>query len=406
MKKISNTIKGIWEWIKTFLSDKFNAGLVSVLFLVGIYLLITQPGPVKEIGNGNVSVHYFYLPTCPHCHEQLPIINELQADYPNVTFVYHDVSRQEELLFFMEMANERGLNTQMLGTPTTIIGDKAYVGVYPKDVLEAQLRSCIEACNIEGGTTKTKPDVTNYELPFIGKTNLLNYSLPVLSVILGLIDGFNPCAMWVLVYLIAVVAQLNDKTRIWLIVGSFLFASGALYFLFMTAWLNAFLLLGYMRSVTILIGLFAVGGGVLGIKEFIETKGRVVCKVGDEESKKSTMRKINELASAPLTYATVLGIVMLAFIVNSVEFVCSSAIPAVFTQVLALSKISTLEHYLYISLYDFFYMLDDMIIFSMAAFAVASGGIGEKYAGYCKVFGGSILFLLGLMLLFAPNMLA
>jgi len=406
MKRISDAAKKIHKSVKEFLSDRFNAGLTALLLVIGLYLMLTQPSSAKEAGNGNVSVHYFYLPTCPHCHEQLPIIEELRAEYPNVTFFYHDVSKQDELLFFMKMASERGLDTQRLGTPTTVIGDKAFVGVHPKEVLEAQLKSCIEACSLERGTQEIKPDVTNYELPFIGRTNLLNYSLPALAVILGLIDGFNPCAMWVLVYLIAVVAQLNDRARIWLIVGSFLFASGALYFLFMTAWLNAFLLLGYVRPVTILVGLVAVGGGVLGIKEYIETKGNVVCKVGDEESKKSTMKRINELASAPITYATLLGIVALAFIVNSVEFICSSAIPAVFTQVLALSRISTLEHYLYILLYDFFYMLDDMIVFSMAAFAITSGGVGERYAGYCKIFGGALLLLLGMMLLFAPHLLA
>jgi hypothetical protein len=172
----------------------------------------------------------------------------------------------------------------------------------------------------------------------------------------------------------------------------------------MAAWLNAFLLLSYFRPITIIVGLIALGGGILSVKEYIETKGQLVCKIGDEEGKKKTMTQVEELISAPLTFAVVIGIVVLAFVINSVEFVCSSAIPAVFTQILALSNLSAFEHYLYILLYDIFFMLDDLIVFGLAAFAV-SGGFGEKYARYCKIIGGIILVSLGAVLLFAPQML-
>ena len=70
-----------------------------------------------------------------------------------------------------------------------------------------------------------------------------------------------------------------------------------------------------------------------------------------------------------------------------------------------MSSLSAIEHYGYILLYDLFFMLDDLVIFGMAAFAV-SGGMGEKYASFSKIAGGVILLFLGLMLLFAPNLLA
>jgi hypothetical protein len=83
-----------------------------------------------------------------------------------------------------------------------------------------------------------------------------------------------------------------------LIVGSFVLASGVLYFLFMTAWLNAFLYIGYLRPVTIVIGLVALGGGMLQVREVIQTKGAVVCKVTDEESRKKTMTRVQKIVSA------------------------------------------------------------------------------------------------------------
>jgi cadmium resistance protein CadD (predicted permease) len=219
-----------------------------------------------------------------------------------------------------------------------------------------------------------------------------------LAIILGLVDGFNPCAMWVLVYLISVVATLRDRKRIWLICGSFVLASGVLYFLFMTAWLNAFLFIGYVKAVTIVIGLVALGGGAWQIREVIETKGAIVCEVTGEESRKKTMTKVQEIVSSPLTFGILAGIIALAFTVNAVEFVCSAAIPAVFTQVLALSNLSTFQYYGYILLYVFFFMLDDLIIFSTAAFALTSS-LGDRYAKYSRPVGATILIILGILLL-------
>ena len=235
-------------------------------------------------------------------------------------------------------------------------------------------------------------------LPWIGEIDPADYSLPALAVILGFVDGFNPCAMWVLVYLIALIATLRDKKRIWLIVGSFVLASGILYFLFMTVWFNVFRLVGYIQPVTTVIGLVALGGGILQIREFTETKGAIVCKVTDEESRKKTMTRIQEIVSSPMTLGTVAGIIALAFVVNSIEFVCSAAIPAIFTHVLSLASLTTFQYYGYILLYVCIFMLDDLIIFGTAAFALTSN-LGERYARYTRPVGGTILIILGLLLL-------
>jgi len=235
-------------------------------------------------------------------------------------------------------------------------------------------------------------------LPLIGEIDLADYSLPALAVILGLVDGFNPCAMWVLVYLISLVATLRDRKRIWLIVGSFVLASGILYYLFMTVWLNLFLFIGYIKAVTIVIGLVALGGGAWQIRQVIETKGAVVCEVTDEESRKKTMTKVQEIVSSPLTWGILVGIIALAFTVNAVEFVCSAAVPAVFTQVLSLASLSTFQYYGYILLYVFFFMLDDLVIFGTAAFALTSR-LGDRYAKYSRPVGATILIILGILLL-------
>jgi hypothetical protein len=192
---------------------------------------------------------------------------------------------------------------------------------------------------------------------------------------------------------------LRDRKRIWLIVGSFVLASGVLYFLFMTVWFESYRqFIGHLTAVTIVIGLVALGGGILQIREVVETKGAIVCKVTDEESRKKTMTRIQKIVSSPITLGTIVGIIALAFSVNLIEFACSAAIPAVFTRVLSLASLTTFQYYGYILLYDVFFMLDDAIIFGSAAFAMTSS-LGERYAKYFRPVGATILIILGVLLL-------
>ena len=395
--------------IKTFFKSKFNVYLVITLLLLGsLAFFLTSETTTQERSSGELSIHFFYMPTCPHCTEQKPIYFEVKEELIDMNFYEHDASSQEGSELFYQMAAEAGLDTSRLGVPTIFVGKHPLVGVQSKENIISAINDCINNCKGEeyhaNTTQEVKTGFSDFELPFLGRTDLTKWSIPTLAVVLGLIDGFNPCAMWVLVYLIGLLIGVKDKKKVWVIVGSFVLASGVLYFLFMTAWINLFLLLGYIRLLTIIIGLVALGGGIINLREYFTTKGELTCKVGDEKSHEKTMHRIERVISQPLSVAIVFSIIGLAFVVNSVEFVCSAAIPAVFTQLLALSNLSTLQHYMYIGLYTLSFMLDDLIIFSMAAFAIGSS-LGEKYAKYCKLLGGLILAVLGLIMLFAPHLL-
>ncbi len=241
-------------------------------------------------------------------------------------------------------------------------------------------------------------------LPFVGEVRISGISLAALAVVLGLADGFNPCAMWALIYLLSLLVTLQDRRKIWLLVGSFVLASGVLYFLFMTAWLNAFLLLGYLRPLTIAIGVGALGIGAVNLRAFVLTRGVPVCAVGSTDFKKRTMGRMERLVAAPISLASFLGVVALAFIVNAIEFACSAGLPAIFTHTLSLRHLSVPQYYGYILLYDFFFMLDDLLIFSLAAFTLRTT-MASGYAQYGKLVGGIVLIGLGLVMLLAPEML-
>ncbi|MBN1783823.1 MAG: hypothetical protein JW812_02555 [Alphaproteobacteria bacterium] len=202
--------------------------------------------------------------------------------------------------------------------------------------------------------------------------------------------------------MIGLILEIKDRRKIWTIVGTFIAASGILYFLFMTVWFNAFQLMGQVVWIQRLLGVGALYMGYASLRDY--WKGHVDCEVGDLKSKAKTRDKIKEIIEAPMNWALFISVVGLAFTVNAIEFACSLGLPAVFTGVLAQADLSTWAYYGYIGLYDFFFMLDDIVIFSLAAFAVDKF-VGDKYVKYCKLLGGIVLVLLAVILLVAPEVL-
>jgi len=383
------------NFLRNTFRDRFKRYLVISLIILGIVIGFTSQG-TSSTGEG-FEVHFFYLPSCSHCEEQ-EIFNRKLENAHSINITSHDATMPHGIALLSEMLEERGVEVEP-EFPITIFGNQVFGGWESEETTGKAIEEALQQCLSGECPPPTGEEPRNtIVLPLIGEIVLADYSLPALAVILGVVDGFNPCAMWVLVYLISLVATLRDRKRIWLIVGSFVLASGILYFLFMTAWLNLFLFVGYIKAVTIVIGLIALGGGILQVREVIETKGAVVCEVTDEESRKKTMTKVQEIVSSPLTWGILVGIIVLAFTVNMVEFVCSAAIPAVFTRVLSLAGLTTLQYYGYILLYVLFFMLDDIVIFGTAAFAFTSS-LGNRYTKYSRPVGATIMIFLGLLLL-------
>ena len=390
-------------WKKLY-QDPFKRYLIISLVVLGVAISLAGQGEVEPLPNERLEVHFFYLPGCSHCEEQEPFNEELANAYPSIQIIAHNSSEPGGAALLSQMLAELGLDKKP-SFPVTIFGEQVFSGWSSAEISGARIEQALQECLAGNcGAVDSEEPTDEIAVPILGEINPSDYSLRGLAVTLGFIDGFNPCAMWVLVYLISLIATIKDRRKIWLIVGSFVLASGVLYFLFMTAWLNIFLVVGYLRPVTIVVGLIAVGAGILNIREFIKTKGAVYCEIQSEESQKKTMSRIKRLVFSPINLATIAGIIALAFIVNSIEFVCSSALPAIFTHVLTVSGLSTLQFYAYILLYDLFFMLDDLIIFGAAAFTLTSGW-GDRYIKYGKPVGGAILLILGALLLFAPNLL-
>jgi len=407
MSALSNFLRGIWdEPFKRYVAIALAALAVAIL-VFGSPLGATQEPSTPAETDGSLEVHFFYHSGCPHCRDQEPFNEDMAAKYPNVYFVYHDGADPAQYEVLLDLIEGTNVSEDELDFPLTVVGKRAFVGWTTRQEsgppIERAITSCLAGdCGGEERVEEGRPE--EVDVPILGTIRIANYSLPALAVILGLVDGFNPCAMWVLAYLISILFVLNDRRKAWLIVGAFVASSFVLNYLFMTAWLNAFLLIGYSRPITIIIGTVAMGSGIFNLYDYVKSGGQVVCQVVDSESRKGTMSRIDTIAASPITAGVVASVIALAFIVNSFEFVCSAALPAIFTGVLTLAGLSTLQYYLYILLYVFFLMLTHLVVFSAAALAINTS-LADRYMKYCRPVGGAILLVLGIVLLFAPQFL-
>ena len=338
--------------------------------------------------------------TCSHCAAEKEFLKTLEKKYPEIEIkeyeVIHNAENQKILEDFYEKyqvpTGERGW------VPVTFTPTKYFIGF--NEQIGKDIESCIKECLVG-----EKPTSQKIKIPILGEVDISKMSLPVLTVILGTLDGFNPCAMWVLVILVSLLLTLKSRKKIALVGGTFIFAEGLLYFLFMAAWLNAFLAMKYVFWVRLLIGVLGVGFGIWRIRDFITWKPGV-CKVVDRsKSQGKILEKIKNILKPSAVPATILGVVALAFGVNLVEFFCSAGFPVMYTQILTIQGLGTIQHYLYLAFYDFFYMLDDFVVFGFAFFTLNRFGFSDKYNRYSTLIAGILILILGILLILKPGWL-
>ncbi|MCX8166232.1 MAG: DsbA family protein [Candidatus Micrarchaeota archaeon] len=372
----------------------------------------------------NLTIYYFWSYTCPHCKAARPFIETTKVKYPQVTWIEYEVTAfPENAKLFESFAKAHKLNHT--GTPTFFIGGKAIIGWRDEEtsgkLIDERINFCLnnpESCqdslkitkgelNLTINESQQLPDYTKVRLPLFGEIDLSKYPLLVIAIVIGLLDGFNPCEMWILVYLITLLALERDRRKMIIIAGSFILASTVLYYLILTAWLNVFSYLSFIEILRMLVGLFAVSAGSYGIYSYYKNRDKPdACEVVSPNERKKIINMIKELTKPQIMPATILGVMFLAVSVNLIEFVCSAGFPAIFTKILADNKLSFWENQFYILVYLFMFEFDDLVIFSIAILTLSAyKETGEKYARLSHFIGSVIMLILGLFLLFWPEAL-
>ena len=241
-------------------------------------------------------------------------------------------------------------------------------------------------------------------LPVFGEIHTRNVSLPLFTIMMGAVDGFNPCAMWVLIFLIGLLVGLEDRWRMWILGGTFIVASAGIYFLFMTAWLNLLLFLGFIFWVRVIVGIVALAAGIYNLKEYF-TNASEVCKVTNSEHRQRIFQKLKDITQQQKFWLAMGSIIALAFVVNLVELICSASLPVVYLQVLTINKLPNWQYYLYILLYIFIFMLDDLIVYIAAMTTLQVTGLTGKYSRLSHLLGGLAMMIIGFLIIVKPEWL-
>lgn len=258
------------------------------------------------------------------------------------------------------------------------------------------------ACSINGNSESK----SNFNLPFFGEIDVKKTSLFMLSFVLGFIDGFNPCAMWVLLTFLVILSQTGNKKKMIYLAGLFIVAEAVMYFFILNIWYKTWDFISLDNFITPIIGAVAIIGGLYFLYKYHKNKGQLTCDITSLEHQQKTTKKIKDVVSRPITIVTSLVVLGIAFSVNIIEFACSVGIAQSFTKILEINNLSFISQQWYTFIYTFAYMIDDFIIFGLAIFGFQKfHAIGEKYSHLSMLLGGILLILLGILLIFNPEFL-
>lgn len=425
-------------WRKDFnIGIEKNRFFALMIMLFGIFC-ISQIG--YSAGNSQakkVKIEYFGRKDCKNCANLEKFLKELSAKRDDFEYVEHKIDKsKEEKAFFDETTSKLKL---VKGTPIIYIDGHIIQGFNTANTTGKEIESLInsakakdkiltlkeylesgQAGNVSSngavctgdtvcevpGLTKGAENQVLVNIPIINKTvDLTNYSLFTMSLILGTIDGFNPCAMWVLVLFLTALIAVGNKVKMFRVAGLFIFAEAAMYFFILNAWIYAWDFVGLDKWVTPLVGIVGIIGGIFFIRNYLKKGDTLECEVTDFEQRAKISKKIKDIANKPFTLLTALAIIGLALSVNVIEFACSVGIPQTYTKILQINEVPFWTRQFYTFIYIIGYMVDDIIVFGFALMSINKLQLTTKYSKWVNLFGGILMIILGLIMLIKPSLL-
>lgn len=408
------------------------------------------------------TIDVYWREGCPRCSNGKRYLKTLLAKYPVFQVNYYEVSRELEARKRYEDAS-RHFGVKAPAVPTFIIGGQIVVGYLDdattgrrlEELMTGGLGTCgsppkrqsdnrtavATFCSLpitrpsiratSSNSTPTgaplavddPPEIEPFDLPpaeplsvsqdaeegvslpFFGRLKVSDIGLPAFTLAIGLADGFNPCAMWVLLFLLSILVNLRDRRKIAVVAGTFVMISGLVYLVFMAAWLNVFLLIGYMRPAQIALGLLAVIVGLINVKDFFAFQWGVTLSI-PESAKPGIYARVRGIVNARYLSVAIIGAMVLAVFVNAIELLCSAGFPAMYTEILSLQQLPAWQNYAYLLLYIGAYMFDDTIMLLIVVITLTKTKLQETGGRWLKLVSGSVILLLGLTMLLKPDWLA
>ena len=405
--------------------------LALLALLLGTHLARAEPGPEADEfwygtaadGTPTVRLYYFFSPICPHCQAAAPFIDELKARWPWLEVKKYAVKdNRANAKFYYKTAESLG--TKALSVPGFVFCRQVLIGYDTADTTGAEIARALESCREQrlanptaappgslptgttgGAQTPIDGEVgTAVSLPFVGMVDVKAFSLPVLTLVLAGMDAFNPCAFFVLLFLLSLLVHAKSRTRMAVVGGTFVIISGLVYFVFMAAWLNVFLITGPMRIVTVIAGLLALTVAALNIKDYFWFKEGPSLSI-PESAKPGLFKRMRGIVATGAMGPMLASTVLLAIVANSYELLCTAGFPMVYTRVLTLAQLETWQYYAWLAAYNVIYVIPLLAIVIVFVKTMGARKLSESEGRILKLVSGFMMLGFGLLLLAAPQLL-
>ena len=417
--------RSFWNLICVFL----------ISLLLGTGLLISDIKKVSAQGE-QVSIHasasdspvviyFFWGDGCPHCAEAEPFLESLVNSNSQIELKSYEVwynADNQKLLQKMAAA----FNFESSGVPTIFIGDSYWVGF--SDSIQAQIEKKAESClktacpdagagvipgvplpsateQSESTSTPETPSETDdfITLPIIGKVNLRTQSLIVSTIMIALVDGVNPCSLWVLSMLLALTLHTGSRKKIFTIGLVFITVTAFIYVLFITGLFSLLTYVKFMGWIQVVIAVIALFFAVINIKDYFFYKEGVSLTIPDSK-KPGIMQKMRKVMDASQSVWGLIGAtILLAGGVSLVEFSCTAGFPVLWTNLLTAQNVQTPQFILLLVIYMLIYQLDELVIFFTAVFTLKASKLEEKSGRILKLIGGMLMLTLAMVMLIDPT---
>lgn len=369
---------------------------------VFILLLILQPSAaisktIQTPTEENV-LEVFVRDGCPHCTKAKAFLKGFASERPWLHISYravdHNTQARDDLI---QHSLDAGIWPP--GVPAFVFRDQLLVGFDSADHMGSSLAALIDQAAKDKET-----ELNHIETTLFGTLSVSSLGLPLFTLVIGLLDGFNPCAMWVLLFLLSMLIHLQDRRKMLLIAGTFVIVSGAVYYAFMAAWLNIFLLIGLSTAVRWTLGGMALAIGGINVKDFFAWQRGVSLTI-PASAKPGLYARMRAILAEEQTLPALTAVAILAVMVNFIELLCTAGFPAIYTAILTQQVLNPLTYHAYLGLYILGYVADDALMVGIAVMALSSRKLTERTGRLLKLISGLVMLGLGGILILYPEWL-
>jgi thiol-disulfide isomerase/thioredoxin len=390
---------------------------VIPLFLLALAVTLTAWGfspsrPVwaQSADNGKIVIYFYWGEGCPHCAEAKPFLAELQQRYPQIEL------RSFEVWNNPDNQNKWQLMAQSYGTeakyvPTIFIGEKYWVGFSEQiaSEIDSQVSACALAACPDPSTVKLQSGEGTsdniIDIPIIGKVDLDAQSLTLSTALIALVDGVNPCSVWVLTMLLALVLHTGSRRKVVVIGLVFLTVTAVIYALFIAGLFTVLKIASFVGWIQAVVAAMALVFGLINVKDYFWYKQGVSLTIADDK-KPGIYQRMRGVLNASNSFWGLLGAtVVLAAGVSLVEFSCTAGFPVIWANLMTAHHVSTLDFVLLLILYMVIYQADELVIFFVAVFTLRASKLEEKEGRILKLIGGVLMLTLAVVMLINPALM-